>query len=102
MTNAEAIQSMDIDVLESILDQIYLTGLNAGLYAATLPIDSEEHTHLLGNNPFDLAWLNAPAEEAMHTPFAQDGDMNMLNALCIATLRQAGIEWTPEDPSRPN
>lgn len=102
MTNADAIKRMDADVLESILDQIYLTGLNTGLYVASLPTNSEEHACLLDQNPFDLAWLNAPAEEAVHTPFAQDGDMNMLNALCIATLRQAGIEWTPDIPSTPN
>lgn len=34
MSNYEAIQSMSPEQMEDILDQIYLAGLNNGMYAA--------------------------------------------------------------------
>ena len=34
MTNYEAMQSMSPEQMEDILDQIYLAGLNNGMYAA--------------------------------------------------------------------
>lgn len=48
---------MDKAALEDFLDQVYLTGLNTGMYAATLPNDSKEQALLLNENPFSLKWL---------------------------------------------
>ena len=42
MDNFDAIKRMDKAALEDFLDQVYLTGLNTGMYAATLPNDSKE------------------------------------------------------------
>lgn len=52
MDNFDAIKRMDKTQLESFLDQVYLTGLNSGMYAATLSNDSEEQAMLLDENPF--------------------------------------------------
>ena len=39
MDNFDAIKRMDKTQLETFLDQVYLTGVNSGMYAATLPND---------------------------------------------------------------
>lgn len=100
MTNFEGILNMDLHDMEAFLDQVYLTGLNTGMFAATLPGDSEEQNQLLDHNPFDQAWLSQDAEEAVIYKRAADGDEYLLDALTTAVLRAAGIdqaEHTPED-----
>lgn len=92
MNNHEAIQRMNAVNMEAFLDQVYVAGLNTGMYAARLPDDSEEQTDLLGNNPFDLQWLTAEAEKATLCEPAEDGDEYLLDVLTTATLRSAGIE----------
>ena len=39
MDNFDAIKRMDKTQLETFLDQVYLTGVNSGMYAVTLPND---------------------------------------------------------------
>lgn len=92
MNNFEAIQQMDAAAMESFLDQVYLAGLNSGMYASGLPDDSDEQNEILDNNPFDARWLASKAEKATQYRFADDGDEYLLDALTAAVFRNAGIE----------
>lgn len=93
MDNFLAIKQMDRSALEAFLDQVYLTGLNTGLYAATLPNESDEQAELLDENPFDEVWLSSEAENATLGTYAGEDDEYMLNALTNAVFRIAGIEF---------
>lgn len=86
MTNYEAIQSMSPEQMEDILDQIYLAGLNNGMYAAR-----QDDDNILDTNPFDLRWLAEPAEKAIRFETDEEGDDYMLCALSEAIFRNAGI-----------
>ena len=86
MTNYEAMQSMSPEQMEDILDQIYLAGLNNGMYAA-----HQDDNSILDTNPFDLHWLSEPAEKATRFETDEEGDDYMLCALCEAISRNAGI-----------
>ena len=86
MNNYTAILAMTPERMEQFLDQVYLAGLNTGMYAATHDDDT-----VLDNNPFDAAWLGADAEEATAKGFDETGDEYMLNALVQAILRSAEI-----------
>ena len=86
MTNYEAIIKMTPKLMERFLDQVYLAGLNTGMYAAT-----HEDDGVLDDNPFDARWLSEQAEEATALGFAEDGDAYILTALTKAILRSAGI-----------
>lgn len=81
-TNYDAIINMQPDHMERFLDQVYLAGLNTGMYAAKYDDDS-----LLDDNPFDATWLAAEAEKATALVLANDGDTYMLNALTEAVVR---------------
>ena len=59
MDNYDAIKRMGKTQLETFLDQVYLTGVNSGMYAATLSNDSEEQAMLLDENPFSEKWLSS-------------------------------------------
>lgn len=96
MDNFDAIKQMDRASMEAFLDQVYLTGLNTGMYAAGLPNDSEEQFTLLDENPFDKTWLGSEAEPALLSTCADEEDEHVLNALAAAVLRSAGIH-TPEE-----
>lgn len=97
MDNYEAIKRMDKAQLEAFLDQVYLTGLNTGMYAATLPNDSEEQAMLLDQNPFSETWISSEAEQATLGAVAEDGDEYILDALATAVLRSAGITVSEEE-----
>lgn len=94
MTNYEGILRMDRRAMESFLDQVYLAGLNTGMYAATLPGESDEQCELLDQNPFNQEWLSQEAEKAVSGEVAPDGDEYLLDALTEAVLRVAGIATT--------
>ena len=79
MTNYEAILKMIPERMACFLDQVYLTGLNTGMYAV-----SHNDDHVLDENPFNSAWLSDQAEAA--TAF---GDDYLLNALVEAVLTSA-------------
>lgn len=91
MNNYDAIRQLNTEKMESFLDQVFLAGLNTGMYAATLNDDSEAQNELLDRNPFDRAWLSAEAEKATLGEPAEDGDSYLLDALTTAVLRSAGI-----------
>ncbi len=82
MTNYEAILKIMPEQMERFLDQVYLTGLNTGMYVAKHNDDS-----VLDDNPFDATWLAAEAEKATALVLADDGDTYMLNALTEAVIR---------------
>ena len=86
MNNHEVIIAMSPDRMEQFLEQVYLAGLNTGMYAATHQDDS-----VLDHNPFDSVWLYSPAEEATAVGFDETGDEYMLNALVKAILLSAGL-----------
>lgn len=91
MNNYTAILAMTPERMEQFLDQVYLAGLNTGMYAATHDDDT-----VLDNNPFDAAWLGADAEEATAKGVDETGDEYMLNALVQAILQSAGITDSEE------
>ncbi|WP_458463458.1 hypothetical protein [Paenibacillus sp.] len=90
MNNHAAIISMTPERMEQFLDQVYLAGVNTGMYAASHSDDS-----VLDDNPFNAVWLAAPAEKATLESFDETGDEYMLNALVEAILRTARI--SPEE-----
>lgn len=92
MTNYDAILRMTPEQMESFLDQIYLTGLNTGLYAAR-----QEEDDLLEDNPFGSWWLRQPAEEATRSSPDLDGEEFLLSALVKAIFRNAGISLEDND-----
>ena len=86
MTNHEAIVRMGPKAMEAFLDQVYVAGLNNGMYAQRQNDDS-----ILDDNPFDANWLLAPAEKATAEGADEDGDEYMLQAMVEAVFRNAGI-----------
>ena len=97
MDNYDAFKRMNKTQLETFLDQVYLTGVNSGMYAATLSNDSEEQAMLLDENPFSEKWLSSEAEQATMGTMAEDGDEYILDALATAVLRGAGISVSQEE-----
>ena len=91
MNNYAAILAMTPERMEQFLDQVYLAGLNTGMYAAAHNDDS-----VLDNNPFDATWLLSDAEEATAKGFDETGDEYMLKALVQAILQSAGITDSEE------
>ena len=91
MNNYAAILAMTPERMEQFLDQVYLAGLNTGMYAATHNDDS-----VLDNNPFDATWLLSDAEDATVKGFDETGDEYMLKALVQAILQSAGITDSEE------
>ena len=86
MTNYEAIIRMSPAWMESFLDQVYLVGLNTGMYAAGLP--EEEQDELLDYSPFDASWLVADADSAL----VSDDDDYLIRPLVEAIIRMLGID----------
>ena len=84
MCNFEQIQIMTLEELEDFLDQVYLTGLNNGMYAQRT--DDDE---ILEDNPFGISWLNEEVEDALR-PEAED---EILTVYAQAVLRNAGIPF---------
>ena len=91
MNNYAAILAMTPERMEQFLDQVYLAGLNTGMYAATHNDDN-----VLDNNPFDATWLLSDAEDATAKGFDETGDEYMLKALVQAILQSAGITDSEE------
>lgn len=86
MTNYEAIIRMTPERMEQFLDQVYLTGMNNGMYAAR-----HEDDEILDLNPCNDFWLAAQAEKATKIGSDEEGDAYMLSALVEAILKNAGI-----------
>ena len=91
MDNYEAIMKMNREHLAAFLDDVYVTGLNNGMYAATRESE-EEQDAVLDEFPYGEDWLAEEAEPATLYKKADDGDDYILNASAKATLRLAGIE----------
>lgn len=97
MDNYEAIRRMNREQMETFLDNVYLTGLNTGTYAASLKNDSEEVKALLDEAPYDTEWLSGEAEKTTISVFAEDGDIYLPNALCKAILRVTVIDPSSDE-----
>lgn len=80
MTNYEAMISLNQKMMASILDQIYLTGMNAG------QADEEENEDF----PYGEDWLAQEAEAALF-PTDPD-DPELLDGLVRAIFQNAGID----------
>lgn len=91
MSNYEAIIRMTQIAMENFLDQVYLAGLNTGMYAAR-----QEDTGLLDCNPFNAHWLSDMAEKATTGEVDEESGRYMLNALVEAVFRNAGIPMPEE------
>lgn len=92
MDNFDAIKRMSREQMESFLDNVYVTGLNNGTYAASLENDTEEQRAMLDDNPYDGKWLAEESEDATRLVFAEDGDNYLTNTLCEAIFRATGID----------
>ena len=90
MNNYEAIMNMDAEHFADLLDDIYLTGLNNGLYAASLREDERER--ILDEFPYNINWLSEDAEEATLYKTAEKDDFFLLNACAKSILRLANID----------
>lgn len=97
MDNYEAIMKMDREHLAAFLDDVYVTGLNNGLYASQQV--GEEQEKVLDEFPYDEKWLSDEAENATLYKRADDGDVFLLNASVAATLRLANIRVDEEQQS---
>ncbi len=95
MDNYEAIMKMDREHLAAFLDDVYVTGLNNGMYAATRDSE-EEQDSILDEFPYGEEWLSEAAENATLYKHSEDGDAYLLNASVAATLRITGIEANEE------
>lgn len=72
ISNYEAIVRMNIDELECFLDEVYLTGLNEGMYAAKQ--DEKTKEEILCKFPYDKSWLEESAESAVFYRFDSYGE----------------------------
>lgn len=95
MDNYEAIMKMDREHLAAFLDDVYVTGLNNGMYAAAQSEEAQDQ--ILDEFPYGEEWLAATAEDATLYKRADDGDVYLLNASVAATLRVAGITAVKEE-----
>lgn len=86
MNNHAAIISMTPERMAQFLDQVFLTGVNIGIYSAL-----HDDDNYLEINPYDETWLSAPAEDATAKGFDETEDEYMLHALVEAILHSAGI-----------
>ncbi len=92
ITNYEAIRRMSVEELAFFLDNVYLTGLNNGMYAERLE-DGKEKDEILDEFPYDENWLTAPAEPATIQPFGETGDDDELpEAFVKSVTRGLDIE----------
>lgn len=89
MNNLDAILKMDLKKMAIFLDQVYLTGLNKGMHAATL--DGEDQEEYLQGSPYGEHWLLSEAEDATALVFADDGDTYLPEPLAEAIMEIAGI-----------
>ena len=70
ISNYEAIVRMNIDEMKCCLDDIYVAGLNEGMYAANQ--DEETMLEIIGDFPFNKMWLEEKAESAVFHRFDSD------------------------------
>lgn len=92
ITNYEAIRRMSVEELAFFLDNVYLTGLNNGMYAERLQSE-EEKFEILDEFPYDENWLTAPAEYATLQPFGETGDDDELTEVFVKSVtRNLNIE----------
>lgn len=89
MNNLEAILKMNLTKMATFLDQVYLTGLNKGMHAATLDKDVQEE--YLQGSPYGEHWLLSEAEDATASVFADDGDTYLPEPLANVIMEIAGI-----------
>ena len=84
MTNFEAIVKMTPEQMEWFLDQVYVAGLNDGMYAAR-----QEDEGFLSEAHFDLKWLHEEAESALMNCDSDDEDWEIPEGTVKAILRNA-------------
>ena len=100
MDNYNGIIKMNREELAALLDEIYITGLNNGMYAALLT-DQDKQMAVLGESPFNESWLASDAEPAvlsgcfavkMAKTIKIPDEEYVLKANAKSVLRLAGIE----------
>ena len=88
MTNYEAIVKMTPEQMEWFLDQVYVAGLNDGMYAAR-----QEEEGFVSEAHFGLEWLHEEAESALLNSDSEDEDWEIPEGVAKAILRNAGIPY---------
>ena len=96
-TNLSAIQKMSSEKMAVILDYIYTTGLNDGMYIACLPDDSDEKNAILDNCPYNEEWLWSEAEDATRHVFDENGAAYLPEFFVKSVTRSAGIDACNEE-----
>jgi len=91
MTNYEAIVNMTPEQMEWFLDQVYVAGLNDGMYTAR-----QEDDGFISEAHFDMTWLSEEAEFALLNCDAEDEDWEIPEEVAKAILRNAGIPYSGE------
>lgn len=85
MNNYTALTSLHKGELAYILDQIYLTGLNTGIFVAGLADHDPRKMSLMEEFPYGEEWLSAEAEPAFTASEGEEADL--LDALIAAIHR---------------
>lgn len=97
MTRYQALQNLSPELLAKFLDQVFLTGFNAGYQSLVDPEINDEH-------PFDDVWLNAEVGDPPMLIEDEDGEPYFIEPLADVIRRIAefdfasipdDIHWTP-------
>ena len=93
MKVCDAIKNLTTEQMEKFLDQVFLTGMNAGYH---MLVDPE----IYDENPFDEAWLNSEAESSTLVE-NEDGESLIIEPLAKVALRimEFKAESIPDDIS---
>ena len=86
MTNYEAIRGMTPAQMDLFLVHVYLTGVNDGIFAAT--VDDDDYAGFLGDS-YRLDWLMDSAEQATALVQDENGELYLPAALVRAMMRNA-------------
>ena len=90
MTNLEAIQKLSPELLTKFIDQVFVTGYNAG-HQSLVDVSIDD------TNPFDEAWLG---EEVKDEQLVIDGEGEaiILAPLAQLLIKMAEFEFEEEEP----
>jgi len=89
----EAIKNLTAEQMEKFLDQVFLTGMNAGYH---MLVDPE----IYDENPFDEAWLNSETESPTLVE-SEEGESLVIEPLAKLVMRiiEFDAESIPDDIS---
>lgn len=77
--------------MDWFLDEVYVAGLNDGMYTAR-----QEDDGFISEAHFDMTWLSEETESALLNCDAEDEDWEIPEEVAKAILRNAGIPYSWE------